>query len=183
HPATDAAARPPPPGDEREDRPRHAEDRREQAHVAEGHRAWRRELMRADRVAAETDDQTDGRRGGRAAPDGPPDRPGTPAGLQFSFDFVPLPGASVPRPPCQCRPHADELHCGDRPAAGEEIMTAFQKPVTTEAELRALIGTPSPMALAKEHGTLDVHCREFVARSPFLLLATSGATGQGDGCP
>src|SRR4029453_15999092 len=43
--------------------------------------------------------------------------------------------------PSQCRPHADELHCGDRPAAGEEIMTAFQKPVTTEAELRALIGT------------------------------------------
>jgi uncharacterized protein len=62
-------------------------------------------------------------------------------------------------------------------------MTAFQKPVTTEAELRALIGTPSPMALAKEHGTLDVHCREFVARSPFLLLATSGATGQCDVSP
>jgi hypothetical protein len=39
------------------------------------------------------------------------------------------------------------------------------------------------MALAKEHGTLDVHCREFVARSPFLLLATSGATGQCDVSP
>jgi uncharacterized protein len=62
-------------------------------------------------------------------------------------------------------------------------MTAFQKPVTTEAELRALIGNPSPMALAKEHGTLDVHCREFIARSPFLLLATSGATGQCDVSP
>src|SRR4029450_4319138 len=126
HPATDAAARPPPPGDEREDRPRHAEDRREQAHVAEGHRAWRRELVRADRVADETDNETDGQRGERADPDGTPDRPGTPAGLPFPSHIliVPPPRASVPRPPCQCRPHADELHCGGRPGAGEETMTA-----------------------------------------------------------
>jgi len=51
-------------------------------------------------------------------------------------------------------------------------MTAFQKPVTTEAELRDLIGEPSALALAKQLGTLDVHCREFIAHSPFLLLAT-----------
>jgi PPOX class probable FMN-dependent enzyme len=62
-------------------------------------------------------------------------------------------------------------------------MSAFQKPVTSEAELRTLIGTPSPLALAKEHSTLDVHCREFIARSPFLLLATSGAAGQCDVSP
>lgn len=62
-------------------------------------------------------------------------------------------------------------------------MTAFRKPVTSEAELRALIGRPSNLALAKEHRTLDVHCREFIARSPFLLLATSGGTGQCDVSP
>jgi PPOX class probable FMN-dependent enzyme len=62
-------------------------------------------------------------------------------------------------------------------------MTAFRKPVTSEAELRALIGEPSALALAKERATLDVHCREFIARSPFLLLATSGATGQCDVSP
>jgi uncharacterized protein len=62
-------------------------------------------------------------------------------------------------------------------------MTAFRKPVTSEAELRTLIGEPSALALAKERATLDVHCREFIARSPFLLLATSGATGQCDVSP
>ena len=62
-------------------------------------------------------------------------------------------------------------------------MTVFQKPVTTEAELRELIGEPSVLALAKQLGTLDVHCREFIARSPFLLLATSSASGQCDVSP
>jgi PPOX class probable FMN-dependent enzyme len=62
-------------------------------------------------------------------------------------------------------------------------MTAFRKPVTSEAELRALIGKPSNLALAKEHRTLDAHCRAFIARSPFLLLATSGSTGQCDVSP
>ena len=62
-------------------------------------------------------------------------------------------------------------------------MTAFRKPVTTEAELRELIGEPSALALAKELGALDVHCRAFIARSPFLLLATSNAAGQCDVSP
>ena len=62
-------------------------------------------------------------------------------------------------------------------------MTVFRKPVTTEAELRELIGTPHALALAKDIGTLDVHCREFIARSPFLLMATASATGQCDVSP
>jgi hypothetical protein len=63
-------------------------------------------------------------------------------------------------------------------------MTAFRKPVTSESELRTLIGgEPSKAAVAKEHDTLDTHCREFIARSPFLLLATSNAKGQCDVSP
>jgi PPOX class probable FMN-dependent enzyme len=63
-------------------------------------------------------------------------------------------------------------------------MSAFRTPVTTEAELRTLIGgDPSPLALAKERRTLDVHCRNFIARSPFLLMATSNAAGQCDVSP
>jgi PPOX class probable FMN-dependent enzyme len=63
-------------------------------------------------------------------------------------------------------------------------MSAFRMPVTTEAELRTLIGgEPSPLALAKEQRTLDVHCRNFIARSPFVLVATSSATGQCDVSP
>jgi PPOX class probable FMN-dependent enzyme len=62
-------------------------------------------------------------------------------------------------------------------------MTAFRKTVTTEAELRQLVGEPSALALAKELGTLDVHCRSFIARAPFLLLATAGADGRCDVSP
>ena len=63
-------------------------------------------------------------------------------------------------------------------------MTAFRKPVTTEAELRDTHRRePSALALAKELGTLDVHCRDFIARSPFLLLATSSAAGRCDVSP
>ena len=62
-------------------------------------------------------------------------------------------------------------------------MTAFRNTVSTEAELRQLVGEPSALALAKELGTLDVHCRAFIAHSPFLLLATSGATGRCDVSP
>jgi uncharacterized protein len=62
-------------------------------------------------------------------------------------------------------------------------MTVFRKPVTTEADLRALVGQPAALALAKELSALDVHCRDFIARSPFLLLATSGAEGRCDVSP
>jgi PPOX class probable FMN-dependent enzyme len=63
-------------------------------------------------------------------------------------------------------------------------MPAFDKTVTTEDELRALIGgAPSKGAVAKDIASLDVHCREFIARAPFLLLATSNARGQCDVSP
>jgi hypothetical protein len=63
-------------------------------------------------------------------------------------------------------------------------MTAFRMPVTTEAELRTLIGgDPSPLALAKEQSRLDVHCQNFIARSPFVLVATSNAAGRCDVSP
>ena len=62
-------------------------------------------------------------------------------------------------------------------------MTAFRNAVTTEAELRALMGTPSTGAVKKEISALDVHCRDFIARSPFVLVATSGANGRCDVSP
>jgi Pyridoxamine 5'-phosphate oxidase len=62
-------------------------------------------------------------------------------------------------------------------------MTAFRRPVTTEGELREPIGEPSALALAKDIGVLDAHCRDFLARSPFLLLATSSEAGRCDVSP
>lgn len=51
----------------------------------------------------------------------------------------------------------------------------FEHRLTSEAELREVIPDPLPRAWAKEIDHLDAHCRAFVAHSPFLVLATSGA--------
>src|SRR2546430_17429890 len=47
----------------------------------------------------------------------------------------------------------------------------FKHVVRTESELRELIGSPRERAIKKDVAVLDGHCRDFMARSPFLLLA------------
>jgi PPOX class probable FMN-dependent enzyme len=59
----------------------------------------------------------------------------------------------------------------------------FRDAVTSEEALRAVVGRPSELAIRKEISYLDAHCRAFIARSPFVLVATSGATGRGDVSP
>ncbi|WP_409270064.1 pyridoxamine 5'-phosphate oxidase family protein [Neobacillus sp. SCS-31] len=62
----------------------------------------------------------------------------------------------------------------------------FKDILTTEEqfmELRALAGKPSVRALNKVIDHLDDHCREFIAKSPFLTLATSGPGGRCDVSP
>jgi len=59
----------------------------------------------------------------------------------------------------------------------------FKDVVTSKTELRELFGHPVERVLLKEHAALDAHCRAFIARSPFLLLATSGANGRCDVSP
>ena len=59
----------------------------------------------------------------------------------------------------------------------------FKDIVTSEAELRALVGEPSDRAMKKEIQTLDVYARAFIANAPFLLLATSGVDGRCDVSP
>ncbi len=59
----------------------------------------------------------------------------------------------------------------------------FRDVVGSEAELRAIVGTPSKIALRKQIDRLDEHCRALIARSPFLLLATSDAAGRCDVSP
>lgn len=60
---------------------------------------------------------------------------------------------------------------------------AFNDVVKTEAELREIIGHPHQGARKKDIGVLDEHCKNFIARSPFLLLSTSGADGRCDVSP
>ncbi len=55
--------------------------------------------------------------------------------------------------------------------------------ITTEAELRAVIGDPLPIVCAKVASSLNELTRQFIARSPFLCLATSDADGNCDVTP
>ena len=59
----------------------------------------------------------------------------------------------------------------------------FRDVVTSEEALRALVGRPSELAIRKEISHLDAHCRAFIARSPFVLIATSGASGRATSRP
>lgn len=55
--------------------------------------------------------------------------------------------------------------------------------VTSEAELRELLGAPTARALTKERTVLHQRDREWLAASPFCLIATSGADGSCDVSP
>lgn len=59
----------------------------------------------------------------------------------------------------------------------------FKDVVTSKQELRAMFGEPSERAVLKCHSSLDEHSRAFIAASPFVLLATSNASGQCDVSP
>jgi len=50
-------------------------------------------------------------------------------------------------------------------------------PPMDEAAIRAFFGQPSDRAVRKELRRLDKHARAFIARSPFLVIATSGPEG------
>src|SRR4029453_8073166 len=62
-------------------------------------------------------------------------------------------------------------------------MPSFNHLVTNEQDLRAVIGVPSPRSVFKERRLLTKHTRAFIARSPFLLMATSDANGRCDVSP
>ncbi len=59
----------------------------------------------------------------------------------------------------------------------------FTDRVTSEAELRALVGEPRELVIKKQLAALDRHCRAFIALSPFLLIGTANARGQCDVSP
>ena len=62
-------------------------------------------------------------------------------------------------------------------------MEAFEHVVTSEQELRDILGVPSPRSLLKERPVLDGHCVAFIERSPFVFMATSGRGGRCDLSP
>ncbi|MEN9726817.1 MAG: hypothetical protein RL434_1183 [Pseudomonadota bacterium] len=54
---------------------------------------------------------------------------------------------------------------------------------TSAAQLREALGSPSELAERKAVPALDKHSRAFIARSPFLTLATTDASGRTDVSP
>ncbi|MFN8067115.1 MAG: MSMEG_1061 family FMN-dependent PPOX-type flavoprotein [Vicinamibacterales bacterium] len=67
--------------------------------------------------------------------------------------------------------------------AGENPLK-FNDVIRSEQELRALMGDPiAPPVVEKTLSALDRHCRAFIERSPFVLIASSSADGRMDVSP
>jgi PPOX class probable FMN-dependent enzyme len=63
------------------------------------------------------------------------------------------------------------------------MKTMFHEIITTEDELRAIVGHPGELVRNKVISYLDPHCRHFIAASPFLVMATSHKDGCCDASP
>ena len=50
-------------------------------------------------------------------------------------------------------------------------------------ELRGIYGPPNERSLKKQLSRFDNHCRAFIARSPFLVIASSDPSGRCDASP
>ena len=61
--------------------------------------------------------------------------------------------------------------------------TTFTDVITSLDQLREIVPPPRDAAIKKDIGVLDEHCRAMIARSPFVLVATSGASGACDVSP
>lgn len=62
-------------------------------------------------------------------------------------------------------------------------MMPFTDLVTSEEAFRALIGTPSKLVQHKVIHHLDSHCRDFITKSPFVMVGTSDDEGRCDVSP
>jgi PPOX class probable FMN-dependent enzyme len=55
--------------------------------------------------------------------------------------------------------------------------------ITTNEQLRSIYKAPGATAVRKELRRLDGHCRNFIARSPFVLIGSSDRDGNADVTP
>jgi len=64
-----------------------------------------------------------------------------------------------------------------------DLRQRFKDVITSEAELRAVLGAPHEKAVAKVVTTIDDYSRRFIAASPFLVIGSSGRNGMIDVSP
>lgn len=76
--------------------------------------------------------------------------------------------------------HDSVLCCG---VFRTETVMVFRDVITDAAQFRDVMGEPPPPCVAKTISRLDGHCKAFIAKSPFVLIASSNARGQMDISP
>lgn len=59
----------------------------------------------------------------------------------------------------------------------------FKETVTSDEELRLLMGTPSRTVANKTINHVDKHCIDFISKSPIVFISTSDANGHCDTSP
>jgi len=59
----------------------------------------------------------------------------------------------------------------------------FDKIITTENELREIMGYPNEIVTRKTINYIDEHCKSFIEKSPFITIATSDSSGNFDVSP
>lgn len=59
----------------------------------------------------------------------------------------------------------------------------FEKVISTEKELRDIMGYPSEIVTRKTINHIDEHCKSFIKKSPFIAIATSDLSGNLDVSP
>ena len=66
---------------------------------------------------------------------------------------------------------------------GIALRDRFQDVVTSEAELRAIVGHPPQRSVDKVVRVIDEHCRRFITHAPFVFVASAGTDGMIDVSP
>ena len=66
---------------------------------------------------------------------------------------------------------------------GVELRDRFREVVTSEEELRAVVGDPRHRSVDKVVRIIDEHSRRFIAHAPFVFVASAGAEGLIDVSP
>jgi uncharacterized protein len=59
----------------------------------------------------------------------------------------------------------------------------FQEVITTQSELRGIVGRPNRFMTSKVLTRLDRHCRQFIGKAPFVVIASTAENGQLDVSP
>ena len=62
-------------------------------------------------------------------------------------------------------------------------MVEFTDVIESREQLREILGEPSEKVTRKSLSKLDVHCKNFINRSPFLLLTSADSMGNQDVSP